>query len=142
MQNTADRVDDPHDDAFDGAPDDPEFENERCWAEAGTMQRGQPLAFSAVSLEPGAPVAESRFLVDWVDQHREASYPADSAYPNGSAIDVALDAPHACRVELPYPAARCGLWVVTCRVCGFAIALSTSGRADDPRSARLPCRPG
>jgi hypothetical protein len=85
-------------------------------------------------------VGTARFAIDWVDQHREASYPADPTYLNGSAIDVALDAPRACRVELPCPAARCGLWVVTCRACGYAIALATAGRADDPRSVRVPCR--
>lgn len=121
--------------------DDPDFENERACVEAGSMQRGQPAAFTAPVSDPDALPVESRFLVDWCDGHRESTYPADAGYPNGTAIDVALDATRACRLELPYPAARCGLWVITCRQCAFSIALSTSGRADDPRSARLPCRP-
>jgi hypothetical protein len=140
MQDTDEPLDDPHDDSFAGAPDDPEFQNEVCLAEAGMMRRGQPLAFSVPV--PDTPAVESRFLVDWSDAHRETRYPADPSYPNGSAVDVALDATRACRVELPYPASRCGLWVVTCRVCGYAIALSTSGRRDDPRSVRVPCRAG
>lgn len=120
--------------------DDPEFENERAWVEAGSMKRGQPVAFTAPSLDPDAPVVESRFLVDWVDGHREATFAADAAYPDGTAIDVALDATRACRLELPYPAARCGLWVITCRRCAYSIALATAGRRDDPRSVRVPCR--
>lgn len=118
--------------------DDPDFENEQAWVEAGSMRRGQPAAFVQAP-DPDVPV-ESRFLIDWCDGHRGSDYPADPAFPNGTAIDVALDAARACRVELPCPAARCGLWVVTCRQCGYAIALATAGRADDPRSARLPCR--
>jgi hypothetical protein len=135
----ADHLDDPHDDSFADAPPDPEFLNERRWIDAGTAKRGQPLVF-AEPVEAIAAVGTARFAIDWVDQHREASYPADPTYLNGSAIDVALDAPRACRVELPCPAARCGLWVVTCRACGYAIALATAGRADDPRSVRVPCR--
>lgn len=131
--------DDPHDDAFADAALDPEFSNEAAWIEAGTAKRGQPLAFSTPPSDPNAPT-ESRFLTDWVDQHRESTYPANPSYPHGSAIDVALDAAHACRVQLPWPAARCGLWVVTCRACGYAISLTTAGRADDPRSVRMPCK--
>lgn len=136
----SDADDDPHDDSFADAPPDPETENEQAWMVAGSMQRGRPAAFSAAVSDPDA--VESRFLVDWVDLHRYASHPADPSYPNGSAIDVALDAPRACRLALPSPTARCGLWVITCRVCGYSIALNTAGRADDPSSVRLPCRAG
>ena len=138
----ADHLEDPHDDPFADAAPDPEFSNERAWIEAGTMQRSAPTAFNVPlpAADLDAPIAEPRFFVDWVDQHRESQHPADATYPNGCAIDVALDAPKACRVELPYPAARCGLYVITCRACGYAIALATSGRRDDPRSVRMPCR--
>jgi hypothetical protein len=132
------QLDDPHDDPFADAPPDPEFTAESAWLDAGTATRNQPMAFSTPSALGAA--GESRFLTDWVDQHRVTTYPANPSYPRGSSIDVALDAPHACRVQLPYPAARCGMWVVTCRVCGYAIALTTAGRADDPCSVRVPCR--
>jgi hypothetical protein len=136
MQNCDD---DPHDDPFADAPPDPERGNEDAWVQAGTARRHQParLAESAANPAPGA----SRFGVDWIDGHRAATYPADPGYPNGVAIDVALDAVRACRAELPYPAARCGLWVLRCTLCGYAIALATAGRKDDPRTVRLPCRP-
>jgi hypothetical protein len=142
--------DDPHDDMF-GDTVDPEHVNEAGWVEAGWMRRGQPVAFnraasggSSAPVEPrlggSDPPSEPRFSVDWIDGGRIASYPPDVAYPNGVAIDVALDAARACRVELACPAAGVGLWLVVCRGCGFAIALSTAGRADDPRSVRVPCR--
>jgi hypothetical protein len=135
-------VEDPHDDPFEGAGPDPEFENERCWEEAGSMRRGQPAVFAKASeaLPAEGPVATPRFAIDWIDRHREPRYPADPSYPNGTAIDVALDALKACRVELHYPAARCGMWLVRCLVCGFAIALETTGRRDDPRSVRVACK--
>lgn len=132
--------DDAPNDGIDDAPNDG-FDNERAWILRGAMHRDQPTAFSSPPpYDQAAPQAESRFLVDWVDQHRETPHPADPAYPAGTAIDVALDAMKACRVQLAYPAARCGLWVITCRVCGYAIALATAGRADDPCSVRVPCR--
>lgn len=138
MQDAATHTDDPHDDAFADAPPDPEFTNEAAWLEAGTARRGQPLGFAASTSE--AAPGSARFSVDWMDAHREATYPADPAYLNGAAIDVALDAPKACRVQLSYPALRCGLWVITCRQCAFSIAVATAGRADDPCSVRVPCR--
>jgi len=131
-------IDDPHDDSFADAPEDPEFLNERCWERDGSMRRGQPTAFQS---SDDQPPGEPRFLVDWIDGHREAKQPADPTYPNGCAIDVAMDAPRACRLELPCPAPRCGLFVITCKQCGYAIAIATAGRADDPKSVRLPCRP-
>ncbi len=91
-------------------------------------------------MSEAAPEPERRFTLDWIDAHRASVEPADLAWPDGVAIDVALDAARACKVELPWPAEGRGKWVVICKVCGFAIALETSGRADDPRTARLPCR--
>lgn len=128
----------PHDDPFADAPPDPEHGNTAAWLRADRARRHQPTAFAeaAATPQPGG----ARFSVDWIDADREATYPADPGYPNGVAIDVALDAPHACRVELPWPAARVGQWVVVCRECGFAVALETAGRCDDPQSVRMPCR--
>lgn len=132
-----DQVDDPHDDAFLDAPEDPEFTNERCWIEAGSAGRGPPMVFAerAGSVVQGTP----RFSIDWADAHREATYPADPTYPFGCSIDVALDAPRACRAQLP-SAVRIGTWVVRCTLCGYVIALASAGRRDDPRSVRVPCR--
>jgi hypothetical protein len=118
--------------------DHDEFSNEESWMAAGVMRRDQPAPFERPAED--APAVESRFLVDWVDQHRTSERPPDPTYPSGCAIDVALDAMKACRLELPWPAERCGIYVVTCRACGFSIALKTTGRADDPRTLRVPCK--
>ena len=115
------------------------LENESQWIATGWMRRDQPPAALFDALPP-VPPAESRFRVNWVDAGHDSTQPPDPTYPNGCAIDVALDAVHACRLTLPCPAARCGIWVISCRACGFAIALATAGRSDDPRSARLPCK--
>jgi hypothetical protein len=120
---------------------DDDFDNERVWMATGWMRRGEPAAFQPpATTGDAAPITEPRFLLDWVDLHRQATQPADPTYPTGTAIDVALDAMRACRLELPCPAERCGLWVITCRACGFSIALATAGRADDPKSVRVPCK--
>jgi hypothetical protein len=133
--------DDPHDDAFMDAGPDPEFTNEAAWIEAGTARRGEPVAFAPTgSALAGSSPATPRFAIDWVNALRDAHFPADPLYPNGHAMDVALDAPRACRAELPYPAARVGIYIVHCRVCDYRIALATAGRCDDPCSVRVPCR--
>lgn len=67
----------------------------------------------------------------------------DPNYPNGKAIE--LDAkllgqiPY-CRVEIPYPAPECGLWLVVCQTCKVSIGITAAGRPDDPISVTLPCR--
>jgi C4-type Zn-finger protein len=42
--------------------------------------------------------------------------------------------------ELPYPAKRCGLFLVICDKCGYSAAITTAGRPDDPRKVTLPCK--
>jgi hypothetical protein len=118
--------------------EDDERPNEAEWIRTGFARRDQPAGPDAAGLPPDPP--SSGILVDWVDQHRPPKHPPDPAWPNGAAIDVALNALRACRLELPYPAARCGLWVITCKQCGYAMSLATTGQADDPRSVRVPCR--
>lgn len=51
-----------------------------------------------------------------------------------------IDVPESCRVALPYPAKRCGAYVVTCRICGTRTGVTTAGRADDPRSLTVSCK--
>lgn len=40
---------------------------------------------------------------------------------------------------LPYPARRCGQYVVKCDVCDQIIVVTTAGRPDDPRSLKMAC---
>jgi hypothetical protein len=79
--------------------------------------------------------------VKWVDRYRYPKGQPNPDYPNGIDIDSAKGARKACLVDLPYPAARCGYYMVTCDSCGYHAVITTAGRADDPKSVRLPCRP-
>ncbi len=84
-----------------------------------------------------------KFKIRWIDRGREPQCAPNPLYPNG--IDAACTTPSTspslgqCRVDLPYPAKRCGLYLVKCETCGFTAAITTAGRSDDPRSVKLPC---
>jgi hypothetical protein len=77
--------------------------------------------------------------ITWVDGGREARHPADPAHPDGVDLDLAVGAERSCRVELPYPARRCGMYVVTCGTCGRNVVVTAAGRRDDPRSVAIAC---
>lgn len=79
------------------------------------------------------------FDIEWWDAGREPTVAPNPAFPLGKDIDLAGPGVAACKESLPYPAQRCGLWVVECNICGRRIGLTTAGRADDPRSIRIPC---
>jgi hypothetical protein len=76
----------------------------------------------------------------WIDWGREPKCPANPAYPHGQDIDLTKGAKVACVTPLPYPAMRCGYFVVTCDACSFSAAITTAGRPDDPRSVKVPCK--
>ena len=78
--------------------------------------------------------------IEWIDGGHGPRCPSDPAYPDG--IDIAPpwgDVP-TCKVDLPYPAARVGCYVIKCEVCGIQIGATTAGRPDDPRSIVIPCK--
>lgn len=79
------------------------------------------------------------FKIRWIDHHREPQCAPDPNYPDGKDIPLPHPAPKSCRVELPYPAKRCGVYIVECSICRLSVAITTAGRPDDPRSAQLPC---
>jgi hypothetical protein len=81
---------------------------------------------------------EQHFIVAWQDRHREPQDKPDPAYPEGVDLDISKGAT-SCKVLLPYPAARCGFYVVRCTLCDFSVAITTAGRPDDPRSVTIPC---
>ena len=81
-----------------------------------------------------------RFLLDWFDAGREPKCAPDPGYPEGKDIDVSLGAKQACKVDLPYPAKRCGRYEIACEKCGITVAVTTAGRPDDPRSVTIPCK--
>jgi hypothetical protein len=78
--------------------------------------------------------------VEWEDLGREPKCAPDPDYPAGKDIQLDLSVAHKCIAKLPYPAKRCGYYVVTCDKCKLRVAVTTAGRADDPRSVELPCR--
>lgn len=80
------------------------------------------------------------FDIEWRDYGREPQHPSNPAYPLGIDLDAAAGTEHACKESLPYPARRCGVYVVTCNLCMLRVGITTAGRPDDPRSIRLPCR--
>lgn len=77
--------------------------------------------------------------VEWVDGNREPQCSPDPSFPQGKDLDIAAGAT-GCKVALPYPAKRCGYYVVTCEICGLSVGCTTAGRPDDPRSITIPCQ--
>lgn len=77
--------------------------------------------------------------VTWYDGKKEALTPPDPAFPKGRHIDASQGMVRVCRIPLPYPAKRCGLYVIVCSACELNVAVQTCGRADDPRSVTLGC---
>jgi len=80
------------------------------------------------------------FMIEWIDRFREPQCAPDPEFPDGKDIDIAGPDCRACQVDLPYPAKRCGVYVVACPVCQIKFAITTAGRPDDPKSVRIPCK--
>lgn len=77
--------------------------------------------------------------IEWIDHGREPKNPPNPDFPNGKDMDVSSGAEAACTVDLPYPAKRCGIYVVECETCGQHIGVTTAGRPDDPKSVKISC---
>ena len=80
-----------------------------------------------------------QIAVTWIDRHREPQCAPNPDYPKGIDID-ASEGGQTCQVGLPYPAKRCGVYVVQCKLCGKTVACTTAGRPDDPRSITFSCQ--
>lgn len=85
-------------------------------------------------------VIEPSANVMFLDSGRYPQNPPDPQWPDGQDIDVSKGARKVCAVRLPYPAPRCGQWLVVCNACGFRALVTAAGRLDDPRSVTLPCK--
>lgn len=82
---------------------------------------------------------EEKIRILWRDSGREPQEKPDAAYSDG--MHVRLPAGQTgCIVKLPYPAQRCGMFILTCNRCGASAAITTAGRPDDPRSFELRCK--
>ena len=78
--------------------------------------------------------------ITWIDGKAEPRNKPNPRYPFGIDLDMAKGAERACQIALPYPAKRIGYYDIECETCGLRVAISTAGRVDDPRSARVACR--
>jgi hypothetical protein len=84
---------------------------------------------------------DSQFTVEWKDSGRAPRCEPDPRFPDGMDLDATLAVmPRSCVAMLPYPAARCGAYLITCKLCGIKVACTTAGRADDPRSIKMSCK--
>lgn len=80
--------------------------------------------------------------VVWIDNGREPQCPPNPDYPNGKPLrltDIVKAKVKHCKVDLPYPAKRCGVYVVACSKCGLNVGVTTAGRPDDPTYIELAC---
>lgn len=81
----------------------------------------------------------SNLNVKWIDS---GFWPEITPTTNlqGIDVDISRGASKTCETKLPYPAQRCGFYEVTCETCGLRVAVTTAGRADDPRSVKVACK--
>lgn len=78
--------------------------------------------------------------VEWHDAGREPQCAPNPRFPKGIDADCSDGAEATCTEALPYPAKRCGHYLIECETCGQRVAVTTAGRPDDPRSVKIACR--
>ena len=81
------------------------------------------------------------FQIEWIDRGRDPECAPNPAFPRGVDADASAGAETTCTTKLPYPAKRCGAYIIECDRCGVRVAITTAGRADDPRSVKIACAP-
>ena len=73
---------------------------------------------------------------------REPQCKPDPNYPHGKPVSFVENVlQKTCTWNIPYPAPRCGSYVVTCKKCGYRAAMTVAGWPDDPNMVTMPCRP-
>jgi hypothetical protein len=77
--------------------------------------------------------------VEFEDSGKPPQCPPNPAYPDGIDVDSSGRRLPACRVKLP-KVVTTGLFIVRCDVCHKAVAITTAGRPDDPRSFTMDCK--
>lgn len=79
--------------------------------------------------------------VTFLDSGREPQCKPDPNFPDGKPVNLVPSGIHkSCCRNLPYPAPRCGLYMIKCTKCGFTAAITVAGRPDDPRIIMMPCK--
>ena len=81
----------------------------------------------------------SALIVTWLDGETEPKCAPNPDYPNGIDVDGSNGAKETRKTALPYPAKRCGVYMIRCPICGIKVIVTTAGRPDDPRSVTMPC---
>jgi hypothetical protein len=74
-----------------------------------------------------------KHIVEWIDRGREPQVAPNPDYPNGKPLrltDIVKAKVKHCKVDLPYPAKRCGVYVVKCKQCGLSVGVTTAGRPE------------
>lgn len=74
----------------------------------------------------------------WHDSGHEPSCEPNPDFPHGVLVDFSVGLP-SCETLLPYPALRCGYFLVACTECTARVMVTTAGREDDPRAIRVAC---
>lgn len=85
---------------------------------------------------------DDHLSVEWIDHGREPVCKPNPTFPKGQDIDGRVfGAGHpSCKARLPYPAKRCGVYMVRCTRCQITVGVTTAGRPDDPRSIEINCK--
>src|SRR5664279_355645 len=65
--------------------------------------------------------------VSWLDRGTASACPPDPSYPDGTNLDLALDAAESCWRPLDYPARDPGILLIECRTCGLRVACGATG---------------
>jgi hypothetical protein len=83
----------------------------------------------------------ANLTVHWIDRGREPQCAPNPDYPDGIDLDATRQGDRCCWTKLaPYPAPRCGYFVIRCDECDQNVVCTTAGRPDDPRSIRIRCK--
>ena len=80
--------------------------------------------------------------VEFLDSGREPKCPPDPNYLQGMHVDMSGGASRACQGLIPYPAPRCGQYLISCHTCKTLVMVTVAGRPDDVRSVKLACKLG
>ncbi len=82
----------------------------------------------------------NQFDIEFNQTGGKAKHKPNPNYPKGIDVDVSQGAKSTCTTPVGYPAKCIGFWSIECRVCRQKAAVTAAGRADDPRSVKLPCK--
>lgn len=77
--------------------------------------------------------------IEWIDRGREPQCAPDQKYPHGKPLLLLDQSLKHCTVPLPYPAKRCGVYLIDCDTCKLCIGVTTAGRPDDPNIVQIAC---